>query len=214
MARRQRQKPSDPEAARLARRVRALTDVGLQPEAAYLVAHSEVEVTRVAEERAGSNGKKVSHTVARRMDAFEALKEGMVHGAYDAARRYERDVIDGLCLGNRGRSMMRVDCDKRDGEYRFLEAADNAEFVRGRLSPLDAFLLTELVVPSREYDGWCPSFEDGDGKIQRGAPWYGWRAIVAYVTGELNKDAQGAVVRHACANLRDAYQDMERRAAA
>lgn len=195
MARAKRQKPSDPEAARLARRVRELTDVGLQPEAAVLVAHSEVEVTRIAEERPGQNGKKVAHTVARRMDAFEALKAGMVDGAYDAARRLERDILESLGQGDRGRIITRVDCDHgRDRMDVMLEAANASRLVLDRLSPRDRWLLLELIVVP----------------IDRG----GWRGSVQYITGEENRDAQGAIVRHACANLRDAYQDMERRVAA
>lgn len=195
MARAKRQKPSDPEAARLARRVRELTDVGLQPEAAVLAAHSEVEVTRIAEERPGQSGKKVAHTVARRMDAFESLKAGMVDGAYDAARRLERAMIVRKGEGDRGRRMGRLDCEGgRDIADLMLEAGDEVEAVRVRLAPRDWWLLVELIDPP----------------LDRGT----WRDHVAYITGEENRDGQGAIVRHACANLRDAYQDTERRAAA
>jgi hypothetical protein len=194
MAKRRHAKPSDPEAARLARRAKDLALVGMQPEAAALPQHDMVEMTRMAEDTGA--GKKAGHHVARRMDAFDALKDGMQPGAYDAARRLEREILESRLEGDKGRRMERVDCAKADEkEFKFVLAADNVKGVSQRLSPRDFWLLRELIIPSKEYAG-------------------GWRGVVAYVTGEDNKDAQGAVVRSACVNLRDVYEALERREAA
>lgn len=167
--------------------------VGLQPESADLAHQRQVEVTRNAEDR---DGKTVSHNVARRTDAFDALKASMndqprFKGCYDAARRFEVDLLLSRCEGDRGPRMERVDCEPgREVEFRFIVAADNVAKLKTTLPRRDYWLLHELVSPSREYDN-------------------GWRGAVYYVTGEENPNAQGAAVRAACANLRDAYEAMD-----
>jgi len=179
-----RRKPTDPQTAHRIKRAADLEAVGMQREAAALDAHQDVEITRLAEER---GGKKAGHNVARRMDAFDALKEGMAPGAYDAARRLERDVLEGKGEGDRGRIMERVDCDEgKDRMDLMIEAAARSSAVLDKLAPRDRWLLLELIVVP----------------IDRG----GWRGGVAYITGETNFNAQGAAVRAACVNLRDAYE--------
>lgn len=182
-----RQKPYDP----AAQRAKDLAAVGLQPEAAVLAQHDAVEVTRLAQE--GHNGKKVAHDVARRMDAFEALKAGMERGAYDAARRFERDILTRRREAGAGRPMERVDCEP-EREFAWVDAAIRVDEVTDRLPPRDWWLLMELISPRIE--------------------WAGWRETVKYITGETHPHAQGAAVRSACVNLRDAYEAIERRAAA
>lgn len=182
-----RNKPQD---AREQRR-RDFEAVGLQREAADLRQNGNIEVTRTAEDR---EGKTVDHDVAVRRDAFDALKASMnqeprFHGCYDAARRFERDVLLARCEADTGRSMERVD-DAPKGEFRFILAASNVAWLKKALSRRDFWLLYELIAPSQEYEG-------------------GWRGAVAYVTGEDNPNAQGAAVRGACANLRDAYEAMD-----
>lgn len=184
-----RNKPQNP----LEQRRRDFEAVGLQREAASLPQHSDVQITREAEDR---EGKTVSHDVAVRRDAFDALKGSMnaqprFHGCYDAARRLERDLLLSRCEGDRGPVMERVDCEPgREVEFRFVVAAGNIAWLKGALPRRDYWLLHELICPSQEYEN-------------------GWRGAVFYVTGEDNPNAQGAAVRSACANLRDAYEAMD-----
>jgi hypothetical protein len=186
MARRNRQKPSDPEAARLARRVKDFGAVGLQPDSAALPAHDNIEVTRKAMDR---EGHKVDHDVAQRMDAFDVLKKGMEPGAFDAARRLERDMLIRRGEADHGRSLERVDCTAGFTTDRVIKAAEDVEFVTNRLAPRDWWLLVELINPRKA--------------------WTTWRETVAHITGEENANAQGACVRYACVNLRDAYEELD-----
>lgn len=189
MARRNR---IDPEAKRLIERAQDLVAVGLQPDAAVLQAMEDIQVTRAGQKR---DGQKVSDNSARRLDAFEALKDGMAVGAYDAARRLEKDILRARREAGSGPMVERVDCDAgKEREFRFITAAANVRAVVGRLAPRDWWLLSELIAPG----------------VDRG----GWRAQVAYITGETHTHAQGAAVRAACINLRDVYQALEKRAAA
>lgn len=189
-----RKTPEQLEAERIAKRVTDLTAVGMQPEAAYLVAHSEVEVTRIAEEH-GSKGKKAAHNVARRVDAFDALREGLEVGCYDAARRLERDILTRMGLVDRVVRFERVDSDRGVCLTDLMvSAGQRVDAVMAKLSDREALLFHELILPSPERTTW--------------------REQVAYITGETHTHAQGAVVRAALVNLRDAYRAMERRAAA
>ena len=176
-------KPPDP----LVQRVKDLASVGLSESMAILVRNSDVEVTRQADER---EGKKVAHDVARRLDAFSALKNGMAQGCYDAARRFEADVLQRLGLTGSATKTERVDGARGRSDVMFLAGARVVE-VSSLLPPRDEWLLVELIAPA----------------VDRGT----WRDHVYYVTGEDNIVAQGAVVRAAVVNLRDAYRVLERR---
>lgn len=188
MARLKRARPNPAEQRR-----RDFDAVGLQREAADLPQHGDIQITRAAEDR---DGKTVDHNVARRTDAFDALKQSMnsqprYHGCYDAARRFERDILLARCEGDRGARSERVDCEPgREVEFRFVVAATDVAWLKTELPRRDFWLLSELIAPSREYEN-------------------GWRGTVYYVTGEDNPNAQGAAVRFACANLRDAYEAMD-----
>lgn len=192
---RRKSKPKTPGqimAERVARRALDLAAVNMPVSAAELVHHADIEVTRAGARR---DGQTVKHDVARRMDAFQALREGMAPGAFDAARRLERDVLASLGLNDQGRAADRVDCEQAAFERvdLMIMAADRVIKVTKRLSDRDRRLLIEVISPRREYRSW--------------------REIVAHVTGETHAHAQGAAVRAACVNLRDAYQGMERKAA-
>ena len=182
-----RAKPKSPEAI-LAERARDFAAVGLQAEAAGLSANANIEVRRQSQ---------ATLTGARRVDAFDALREGMAKGAYDAARRLEADLT--LRVGRPGASggggTERIDCagsatvgDAMAAERldRARSAGRRADAVLGRVGPRDAMLLGELMAPS--------------------LPERGWRETVRAVTGEDNPVAQAAVVRAACANLAMAYE--------
>lgn len=190
----------------LARRVQDFAAVGLAPEAAALPALAEVEVARAGEirpsEKGLENAKRVDADQARRLDAFEALRpsmsqvtrdeHGRTHrpflGAYDAARRLELIIVTSQGLHDRGLTLDRVD-GSQGGGCRIdavIDAADVAKDIKARISDRDAMLLWELIAPSR--------------------PWNTWRDAAAYVTGESNWNAQGAAVRAACVNLRDAWK--------
>jgi hypothetical protein len=177
------------EAERLIARARDLEAVNVHPDAAVLPLQQDIEVTRAGQQR---QGQKVRTDSARRLDAFAALKDGMAPGAYDAARRLERDILIRMNLSERPASLERVDGSKGHADAMIL-AGGRVLAIAARIPPRDYWLLVELIAPP----------------IDRGS----WRDHVAYITGETHVHAQGAVVRSACLNLRDAYAAVERRAA-
>jgi hypothetical protein len=182
-----RAKPKSPDLI-LTGRARDFATVGLQPEGAHLPANANIEVRRRTLR---------SLTGARRVDAFDALREGMAKGAYDAVRRLEEDLMlrGGQPASSGGGGMERIDCaagaavadtvavNRLD---RALAAGRRVDRVMSRVGPRDALLLGELITP-----------------VMAGRP---WREVVRMVTGEDNPVAQAAVVRAACANLAMAYQ--------
>jgi len=193
--RRNKVKPFDPAAAERAKIAQRQTDfdaVGLQPEAAALESHADIQTTRAGEMR---GAKRVDSDTARRLDVFETLRPSMDHaafvGAYDAARRLERDILISLGQHDHGRPVDRVDCEQAAYSRvdAMIDASKRTQRVRNRLAPRDTWLLWELIAPSR--------------------PWTSWRATVAHITAETNPNAQGAAVRAVCVNLRDAYQALE-----
>jgi len=189
-----RNKPKTPEqiqAERLIRRARELEAVNVQPESAALPTSEDIEVTRKGQKR---GDQKADRDGARRLDAFSALKDGMAPGAYDAVRRFEADICTRRGESDKGPSGERVDRTAGLVTDAMLMAAERIEAVVARLPPRDWWLLMELISPRKD--------------------WGGWRNTVAYITGETHQHAQGAAVRAACVNLRDAYEAMERRAAA
>lgn len=184
-------KPAKPRPNPIAQRAADLASVNLSPDAATLTTFSEVEITRTGQSR---EGRKVEGDQARRHDAFSALRIGMAAGCYDAARRFELDLLTRHGLADRGRSMERVDCTAGPTTDAVIAAAQRVEQVQDRIPPRDFWLLCELIVPP----------------IDRGT----WRDHVGFITGETHVNAQGAVVRAVVVNLRDAYVAIERRAAA
>jgi hypothetical protein len=84
----------------------------------------------------------------------------------------------------------RVDCTMGRTTDLMLAAGERIDEVNGRLPIRDQLLLRCLIEPAQ------------------GAT---WRGAVERLTAETNPHAQGAVVRGACLNLRDAYASMERR---
>jgi hypothetical protein len=175
-------KPKSPAqilAERAARRACDFEAVGLAPEAASLATSAAIEVKRAG---------RTNTTMARRLDAFDALRDGMEPGGYDAARKLEADLRLRRGEADHGRNLIRVD---GGGEGpvlldRQLAAGRRIDAVLGRVGARDARLLCELIYPSAERAGW--------------------RETVAKVTGETHQHAQGAVVRSACANLAAAYE--------
>ncbi len=189
MSRKPKAKPKDPQVAAAERRARAFQEVGLQVAASTLPANADLHAEAAEREHEAR---------ARRLDAFEALKDGMVKGAYDAARRLERDITIARGEHDRGRNLDRVDNDKpTDRMDAMLKARWNVDIALGSIGQRDAWLLSELIAPS----------------VQTALMAMTWRATVAYVTGEENAHAQAAVVRSACANLAAAYEKMLERAA-
>jgi hypothetical protein len=177
-----RRKPKSPApimAERLARRAGDFEAVGLQPEAAALATSEAVEVRRSG--RANLAG-------ARRLDAFDALRDGMVPGGYDAARRLEADLRLRRGEADHGRSLIRVDGGGEGPALldRQLAAGRRVDAALARVGARDSWLLCELIYPSVERSSW--------------------RETVAHITGETHAHAQGAAVRGACANLAAAYE--------
>ena len=188
-------KPKSPEqimAERIAQRALDLAAINAPTSAAALERQADIEVVRAGSRR---DGQTVKHDVGRRMDAFLALREGMAPGSYDAARRLERDVLVSMGQNDQGRTPDRVDCEQAafNRTDMMIMATDRVVRVTKLLSERDRRLLTEIIFPRREHRSW--------------------REIVTHVTGETHTHAQGAAVRAACENLRDAYQAMERKAA-
>jgi hypothetical protein len=184
MPRKAKAKPKSPAqiaAEKLARRRQDFAAVNLQSDGADLAAHTDVAIRREGQKNV---------LTARRLDVFEALKAGMQPGCYDAARRLERDITIRRGEHDHGRPMERVDGDEQAALCRndqIIAAGERVDAVLKRLSGRDAWLLTELISP------------------QPSRP--GWRETVAYITGESHLHAQGAAVRAACVNLRDAYEE-------
>lgn len=172
-------------------RRQAFEAIGLDGDASGLNQQQDVQVVRAGQVR-DAEGHTVNNDVARRLDAFEALRDSMrkdpYTGCYDAARRLERDVLIALGQHDHGRTPDRVDCEQAAfGRVdTMVEASQRLEKLRTKMSDRDWWLLNELIYPTRARETW--------------------RDIVAYVTGERNANAQGAAVRSACANLRDAYR--------
>lgn len=168
--------------------------VNLPRDAATLPRQADITVTRAGEQRTkAADDKKAGHDTARRNDAFSALASGMAAGCYDAARRFERDLLTRLGLTERGPALERIDCERGRTDQMVL-AGIRVDEVNHRLPSRDFWLLTELIAPP----------------IDRGT----WRDHVHYITGERHTEGQAAAVRSACINLRDAYTAIERKAAA
>ena len=183
----------DPEIDRLIQRAHDLEAVNLPADAAVLETQQDIEVTRQGGRR---DGRKVDTDQARRLDAFTALKEGMAPGAFDAAKRLERDVHIRYGQHDYGRPQERVDCEQAafNRTDLMLMAGERVDRVLSRLGEREAWMLTELIMPQPQRPTW--------------------RDVVRYITGETHTHAQGAVVRSACVNLRDAYASVERKRAA
>jgi hypothetical protein len=175
----------------LAERVMDLEAVSLPADAATLPRQADVEVTRQGRQR---EGRKVDVDSARRTDAFAALRKGLAHGCYDAARRFEMDVLIRLGQSEGLAGTGRVDCTAGHTTDLSKTAGIAVDKVKARLPPRDFWLLCELIAPA----------------IDRGT----WRDHTAYVTGEEHTEGQAAVVRAATINLRDTYAAMERETAA
>lgn len=193
MARKPRAKPKTPQeiqAEKLETRRKDMEAVNVQSDAAYLPSQEDIQVTRAGEGRGAQTAK---HDSARRLDAFEALRDTMAPGCYDAGRKLEADIQARLGITDRGQASERVDCTAGFTTDAMVAAAERVEAVTAHLSVRDHWLLYCLIVPL-------------GGKT--------WREVVAYVTGEENPNSQGAAVRAATVNLRDAYVAIERRAAA
>jgi hypothetical protein len=188
MSRAKRAKPKDPQVAAAERRAKAFEAVNIHAGASTLAAH--LDVIAEAQEREHESR-------ARRLDAFEALREGMVTGAYDAARRLERDMTIARGEHDQGRHLERVDNEQSgDRTDAMVDASIRVDLALGGIGARDAWLLSELISPS----------------VQTRLSATNWRGIVAYVTGEENPHAQAAAVRSACANLAMAYDRMLRAA--
>lgn len=159
-------------------RIRAFDAVGLSPASALLQANADISVQRNTQSTVQS---------ARREDAFDALKAKMEPGAYDAARRLEADMRIRRGEDDRGQRLVVVNGQAGDkgSMDRRLDAAKRVDAVLMGVGERDAWLLTELIYPAQRRESW--------------------RLHVAYITGETNEVAQGAVVRGACANLARAY---------
>ena len=182
-------------AAALKARVQDLTAVNLPADAATLPRQAEIAVTRQGEKTADDpEGKKAGHDRARRNDAFDALKRGLARGAYDAARRFEADLLVRLGQSERFAGTSRVDCTAGHATDLIMAAGIMVDKVKAHLSPRDFWLLCELIAPPTD----------------RGT----WRDHTGYVTGEDHTEGQAAAVRAATINLRDAYTAIERETAA
>lgn len=181
-----RNKPKTPAqiaAEKLERRRRDFEAAEMPTSAASLATNEDVEVRREGQRNV---------LTARRTDVFDLLKPGMAPGAYDAARRLERDILVSMGQHDYGRTVDRVDCEQAAyGRVdQIMWATERVLDVLNRIPIRDALILRCLIAPKMDAT---------------------WRASITRLTGETHPHAQGAVVRGACLNLRDAYASMERR---
>lgn len=184
-------KPAKPRPSPTAKRMADLASVNLAPESVALSAYAEVEVTRTGQTR---EGRKVEGDQARRHDAFSALRTGMAAGCYDAARRFELDLLTRHGLSERTAGTQRIDQTAGHTTDLMRTAGIMVDKVQDSIPPRDYWLLCELIVPP----------------VDRGS----WRDHVQFICGEKHTEGQAACVRAATVNLRDAYRAIERRAAA
>lgn len=214
--------PEDIAEERRKSRERDFEAVNLPAGSACLSTFADVQVAHAQKDKIDS---------ARRMDAFLALQDGMQTGAYDAARRLEADIAARHAEGDK-QAGERVDCGSGIAGItdRQVLAGSMVDAVLARVGPRDAWLLVELIRPTRtvirdasrrvaeteerryiatlgamagERRAGIEAAADLEAKQLRGGS---WRDVVAYVTGEDNPVAQGAAVRSACANLAAAYK--------
>lgn len=183
-------KPSTPEQIlqrKLEQRRKDFEAVELPADAADLPQNEGIEITRAGQ---GREGQKVQADSARRLDAFLALKDGMQTGCYDAARRYEEQLLIRRGENDRGPSRERVDQTAGFTTDAMIDAARWIEGVNKHLPPRDWWLLMELIRPSVPRDNW--------------------RDTVALITGETHTHAQGAAVRSMTVNLKDAIEAVDK----
>jgi hypothetical protein len=183
MGRRRKAKPADPLALALRRAAeRDPAAWGLDRAALALPANADVEA-----KPAPGQGLR-----ARRRDVFDRL---LVGPALDAVRRLQRDLAIAHALAGGvatyGERIDRGPCDDPALDAR-LRAGERVRRVLVLSGPASARLLK--------------GFLDGASALPPD-----WRAVVERETGERLADAQGAVLRAACANLAGAYVALDRR---
>jgi hypothetical protein len=184
MSRTKRKPPKSPEqiaAEKAAIRRRDFEAAELPGSAANLETSEPIEVRREGQKNV---------LTARRADVFDVLKPNMAPGAYDAARRLELDYRIRAGEAEGGSGGERVDCTMGRTTDLMLAAGERIDEVNGRLPIRDQLLLRCLIEPAQDAT---------------------WRLAVQRLTGETHPHAQGAVVRGACFNLREAYASLERR---
>jgi hypothetical protein len=163
-------KASDKAAQALAARMQDFAAANIPADTAALPSAQNIEVTRKSQK---------TELTARRADAFDALKQTLQPGCWDAVRDLERDILAAAGLG-RPPSTGRVDCTAGFTTDDMLIASDRVRRVKTILPPRDWWLIADLLSSSKP-----------------------WRDVVAYVTGEAHEMGQSAAVRAACVNLRD-----------
>jgi hypothetical protein len=137
---------------------------------------------------------------ASRRDVFDALLHGrgLTAGQHIAARRLIADWATSLGLGGAPAESDVVTVDYAAGDQelvngRMIGASDRVRWALQYVGPASARVLAALVEPL----------------VMVGVLTY-WRGQVQRVAGETEAHAQGAVVRHACENLRMVYQAIDR----
>lgn len=179
---RTRRKPTDPAVALARRRAADFHATGQAPDTAALTTAAEIEV------RSPKTGAR--RLAAQRMDAFGALRDTMSSAMYQAAMRYQLDIIQRKGEGDRGRSLERVDCEGRgDRTDAIIKAGERVEAVRRFITDRQYWLLTELASPSDAI------------RLQYST----WRDIGYYITGEHDVRALAAVIRGAVKDLLAGY---------
>jgi len=187
---RKRARPTDPLA--IARRRAAEREAardpanwGLDREASGLAANAEVEM------RAEPAGRGLR---ARRADVFDRLMAG--DGALTAVRRLQKDLAAMHALaGGVARYEPRIDAGAAGDPFAETRhrAAERVHAALARTGAASARLIVAL----------C----EADVALGRPAE---WRALVERESGERLADAQGAVLRAACANLAGTYAEIDR----
>ena len=186
---RKRPKPKSPAQIAAEKRAQAFAAVNLDPSTANLTSASDIDAERAQRAKDGHRG---NLERARRLDAFSALADSLTPSQRAAAHQLTADLVTMMGLHDRGRGLERIDGSAIGGRTdAMLAARDRVKAVMARMGDRDAWLLSELIVPS-PVCRLCTT----------------WRAVVAHVTGEDNPHAQAAAVRSALANAVAAYGPM------
>lgn len=133
---------------------------------------------------------------AKRSDPFDLLHaaRGLTDDQHRAARRLFRDWCLRAGVQDQERLALpeKIDGGRPDPSGRInqvmIDAGGRIHAAMGAVGPVNARLLTELISPMVDL-----------GQI------IAWRGVVQRVTGEADRNAQGAMVRQACESLRLVY---------
>jgi hypothetical protein len=182
-------------------------EYGVNDEALALPANDEVRVVR--------DKRKGGVQTAHRDDVFDRLLRA--DGQMRAIRRLEQDMAEQRGETYREGQRVHVDSCQFPPGQNFNQAQINAgkrvAEVKAKLGARCWILLHDLLQRSEVGFPANDGLTEGEAHRQRverkDSNPFDWRRVVLHLTGEVNEQAQGARVRAACADLADAYTDLD-----